>query len=304
MENRRPTNQETGLMSMKWARILRVIKAVVAISALLGPLACSAPEKAADANPAVTEASKEGRLVEVARLLDEGADVNARGEYGKTVLMLAAGKGQLAATKLLLDRGADANARADGGGTALMDAAWRGHLEVAKLLLDRGADVNVREKWGMTALMLTACKDHKRRLEVVRLLKERGAKATLADASCLGDIEEVQRLIREGSDVNARGCWGMSPLMSAAEKGHLELVKLLVDKGADINTKTKKIGPALTLALDNGRLEVAKLLIAKGADVNPRMHPLYRKVPLEIARTKGYKEIEDLLKARGAKEYE
>ena len=92
------------------------------------------------------------------------------------------------------------------------------------------------------------------------------------------------------------------PLMWAAEKGHPEVVKLLVDNGADVNARTKKIGTALTLALDNGHLEVAKLLIAKGADVNPSMHLLYRKIPLTIARTKGYKEIEELLRAHGAKE--
>lgn len=296
----------------------------IVVTGLLTVLMTSYSVSHAGQSETLADAVIRGDLERVQQLLDKGADVNAKDKKGKTTLILAASIGQLSVTKLLLDKGADVNAKDDYEETALMNAAWRGHLEVVRLLLDRGADVNARKKRGLvalkfskivrllldrgadvndlTALTLTACNGDRRRLEVVRLLKDRGAEMTLADASCLGDLEEVQRLIRKGSDVNARDFWGMSPLMRAAAKGNLEIVKLLLDKGADINAKTKKIGPALTLALDNGHLEVARLLILKGADVNPRMHPLYRRNPLEIARTKGYKEIEELLRAHRAKE--
>ena len=64
-----------------------------------------------------------------------------------------------------------------------------------KLLLDKGADVNAKGEFGWTALTWAA---QAGQLEVVRLLKDRGAEESLMAAACLGDLERVQRLIRKG----------------------------------------------------------------------------------------------------------
>ena len=56
-------------------------------------------------------------------LLDAGADVDARDEFGRTVLMWAAGNGTPENIKVLLDAGADLNVRTWEGGTALLSAA-------------------------------------------------------------------------------------------------------------------------------------------------------------------------------------
>lgn len=71
-----------------------------------------------------------------------GANVNSRGAMG-TPLFLAAGEGRLNAVRYLLDEGADVNLRGEYGNTALTEAAYYGHLSVIKELLLRGADVNV-----------------------------------------------------------------------------------------------------------------------------------------------------------------
>ncbi len=49
----------------------------------------------------------------------------------------------LALARLLLDAGADVNARRRDGMTALHTAAYRGHLDVIRLLLERGADASI-----------------------------------------------------------------------------------------------------------------------------------------------------------------
>ena len=83
-------------------------------------------------------AAGEGRLEVVRYLLDQGADVNAREQFGDTALTEAVFNGQLAAVKELLFRGADVNAIGDGG-TALDVAINRNHTAIADLLRHRGA---------------------------------------------------------------------------------------------------------------------------------------------------------------------
>lgn len=82
-------------------------------------------------------ASGEGRLEVVRYLLDQGADVNAREQFGDTALTEAVFNGQLAAARELLLRGADVNAIGDGG-TALDIAINRNHTAIADLLKHRG----------------------------------------------------------------------------------------------------------------------------------------------------------------------
>jgi ankyrin repeat protein len=83
-------------------------------------------------------AAGQGRLEVVRYLLDEGADVNAREQFGDTALTEAVFNDQLAAVKELLFRGADSNAVGDGG-TALDIAINRNHTAIADLLKHRGA---------------------------------------------------------------------------------------------------------------------------------------------------------------------
>jgi len=60
-----------------------------------------------------------------------------------------------------------------------------------------------------------------------------------------GNLAEVKRLLEEGSDVNAKGEYGMTPLMWAAGIGRIEMVKFLLSKGADVNARNTK-DPVIT----------------------------------------------------------
>jgi hypothetical protein len=62
--------------------------------------------------------------------------------------------GDLKEVRKLLDKGADVNARDKYGWTPLHEAASYGHLDIVKLLVERGADVNARDKDGRTPLDL------------------------------------------------------------------------------------------------------------------------------------------------------
>jgi ankyrin repeat protein len=91
-------------------------------------------------------------VADIRRLLDAGADPNAKDEYGQTPLILAAWAGDLPSVRELLRRGAHANARNRNGDTALIVAAAGTRIEVAKALLAAGADPDARNKQGKTAL--------------------------------------------------------------------------------------------------------------------------------------------------------
>lgn len=67
----------------------------------------------------------------VARLVDAGADVTARGETGITPLHVAASRGNAALCVLLIAHGADVSARMDDGATAAQLASTRGFDELS-----------------------------------------------------------------------------------------------------------------------------------------------------------------------------
>ena len=146
---------------------------------------------------------------------------------------------------------------------ALMFAAKESQAEIVKLLLAKGANPRAQAEGGWTPLTWAAWGGNPL---VVGLLKSKKSEQTLPDLVCLGDVGR-RRLIKKGADVNATGPRFATLLMCAVRTGRLEMVNMLLDNGADINA-----------ALDDGT------------------------TALRTAKEKGYKQIADLLRARGAEE--
>jgi len=107
-----------------------------------------------------------------------------------------------------------------------------------------------------------------------RLRDDGAAPATLVsrllEAAQAGDTADVQRLLAQGADINARGPYGNTPLMSAALTGHTDTLRLLLDKGANANAKGTTGRTALMEAAVEGYTEAVKILLEKGADVNAK----------------------------------
>jgi ankyrin repeat protein len=84
--------------------------------------------------------------------LNQAADVNTRDkEHGETPLMLAVKRADASMARLLLDAGAEVDARDDWGRTALFYAPVSS--EVFDVLHRAGADVHARDVEGNTILM-------------------------------------------------------------------------------------------------------------------------------------------------------
>lgn len=100
-----------------------------------------------------------------------------------------------------------------------------------------------------------------------------------------GDLPAVKRAIARGADVNARGRWDMTPLLSGCHNGFLNIARALVSAGADTRFRNKHQWTALTstvhgaaMAPDNrrgvksprGHVALLKFLLARGGDPRER----------------------------------
>ncbi|XP_066468692.1 cyclin-dependent kinase 4 inhibitor B-like [Tiliqua scincoides] len=116
----------------------------------------------------LTSAAAQGRVAEVRRLLDEGADPNAVNAYGRTAIqVMQLGSPSLAG--LLLQRGADPN-RPDPSTGALPahDAAREGFLDTLRVLLRGGARLDLPDRRGRLPVDLA---EESGRSHVVRYLR-------------------------------------------------------------------------------------------------------------------------------------
>lgn len=100
--------------------------------------------------------------------------------------------------------------------------------------------------------------------------KNRNNSLRFVNACRSGDVEQVEKIIEKGIDVNARRHrGGRTGLMFAAQKNHLEVVKLLLKKGADVNASGGGSGhTALIRAAENGNHEIVEVLLKHGAIVD------------------------------------
>lgn len=83
---------------------------------------------------AMCQAASEGKLGDLRRLLENGADPNLSDYDGRTALHLAAAEGYRDAVALLLSHRADPGRRDRWGATPAQDALRHGHAEIAALL--------------------------------------------------------------------------------------------------------------------------------------------------------------------------
>lgn len=102
----------------------------------------------------------------------------------------------------------------------------------------------------------------------------------LLKAVLKGDLEQVEKFIAEGADVNYTTSSNESLLMCASERGYYDISELLIDHGANLDHRTTKGHDALSKASSLGRLQVAQLLLDKGyqAKSGGKTFPLWEAV--------------------------
>ncbi|XP_003893473.1 2-5A-dependent ribonuclease isoform X1 [Papio anubis] len=133
---------------------------------------------------ALMDAAKEGHIEVLKILLDEmGADVNACDNMGRNALIHALlsphNRNVEAITHLLLDHGADVNVRGERGKTPLILAVENKHLGLVERLLEqKHIEINDTDSDGKTALLLAVELKLK---DIAELLCDRGASTDCGD---------------------------------------------------------------------------------------------------------------------------
>ena len=123
------------------------------------------------------QAARTGNHEAVKQHLAAGADVNGKGDFGRTPLDLAVEGDQKEAAELLIANGANVNAKNNSGWTPLhRTASYHGRkefVEVAELLIANGADVNPKTDDGRTPLDFSIQYEQ---TETASLLRKHGGK--------------------------------------------------------------------------------------------------------------------------------
>ena len=224
-------------------------------------------------------ASAAGNYSEVARLIDEGADVNDEmrlsfGPYQRTALGTAARAGHTDIAELLIRSGADVNPDVHGDATPLMEALAMSHSDTVAMLLANGADVNQVAR-GDGSAMIAATRAQN--ADSVRLLLDSGAdpdrwvpgdESPLYHAAATGNVEILQMLVDAGVDVNQLMPGDGNALIIAVNNGHSAAADLLLAAGARGDAGVAGDGNALIAAAGRGDLPLLRKMIATGADLN------------------------------------
>ncbi|HEV7645188.1 MAG TPA: ankyrin repeat domain-containing protein [Pyrinomonadaceae bacterium] len=189
------------------------------------------------------EAAKSGDTATVLSLLDVDPElVSAAGDHDKTALHWAAEMDDSVTAAVLLDAGADIEARTDWGATPLEWAAVMGSEQVADLLLGRGArGYNIVTAAGLGKISdvqtLTESATQPNGEPNAEPVANEMVSQALHLAARNGHVETVAYLLGQGGDIDAKGFFGATGLHWAAMGGHKEMVDFLVEHGADLTLK-------------------------------------------------------------------
>lgn len=189
-------------------------------------------QRGPELSKSTTDAIIKGDLAAARRFLASGRNVNATNQDGDSAIHLAASGGHLDIVQLLLNEGANPNIENTlSGERPLHGAAFNGHLPIIKLLIKTpGIDLNAKTQIGETAAFKAAFTQN---LDALKLLQAAGAefKPSLVTAASVGNLQEIEALVKAGGDVNGLDC-GHLPLCAAIYGSQLQALKLLLQKGA------------------------------------------------------------------------
>ncbi|XP_057319438.1 putative ankyrin repeat protein RF_0381 [Microplitis mediator] len=260
------------------------------------------------------------------RLIERGADINTI-YNNQTPLIIAVENGNMKIVKLLIRNKADINIKVAAAKTALSAAIIKGNFVIFKMLVNAIADLNspnllplhlavLQENYEFTEYLISSG---------TNINSLDGRRQTPMHVSVTKKNKKIiNLLLKNGADVNVFDNDNLSPLKIAVIKGNNEIVELLLDK-AKITVK-KSLKSLLKIAWNNSTFKIFELLFDVGLEIYPLaagkiVPPLHlaviknnfetfndsindgddingsfwEKTPLEIAVSRGYTKMTELL---------
>jgi ankyrin repeat protein len=187
-------------------------------------------------------AALHGQLTVAQILLDAGANVNAKNNYGaftpEDLGKILWSSSHQDPVSLLSVHGLDSRDTLNGYTPLDLALFAARHKELVQLLVAKGADVNARAASGATPLFWAVLRDQK---------------------------DDAAFLLEHGADVNATDAYGDTILDCALHLQYGSMIQMLVDKGADVNAMDQSQHRPLTYALQMDDHKWAELLKKHGA---------------------------------------
>jgi hypothetical protein len=218
-----------------------MLRSLVVLLALANAAAAQTAPSASDiaSYTGLHLAAHEGQVVEINRLIADGADLNARDRVGRTSAHVAAFASHDDALTALATGGADMNALENRVYDVLTIAAVANDPELVSLAMALGNKAGlITSVYDGTALIAAAHLGH---YDVVARLVAGGAPldhinnlgwTALMEAVVLGDggldhIKTVQILVEAGADQSIADRDGVTPLQHAMSRGYAKIVDIL-----------------------------------------------------------------------------
>jgi ankyrin repeat protein len=287
------------------------------LSKIFGFVACIAVMSGckADVTAGQEDEKKEPTLEELNKALHEGNDKPFRAlkpgsavarktdRTGYTLLHSAVRQKNHMIAELLLKVDADPNTREKHYGRGpLHYAASESDARMIGLLLRHGAKVDLKAGDGMTPLMFSASHP-----------------VCVLSPSSKTAVENLERLIKAGADVNVSAADGQTAVHVAVRESCSDVLRTLLARNAKPDPRTKEGLSPLHLAAANGTgehmqetfVDMVRQLVKAGADVNARLESgvflwdvEHKKgeTPLDLALKHRMKDVANELKRHGGKQ--
>jgi ankyrin repeat protein len=174
------------------------------------------------------------------RLVESGADINAKGVGGTTPLLSSIENPyRREAFDFLVEKGANINVTYPWGGNLLIQAVDVENISVLGALIELGLDVNHQIENGQTAL-------HRITDSIYDIPDE--------------SVTMIKLLALAGADLNKADNEGNTPLHYAAKKGKNLVIKKLAKLGANLKLFNKDKKRPVDLAIESDHLGTVSLL--------------------------------------------
>ena len=247
-------------------------------------------------------------------LLDQGADVDDKDDFGGLPIHKAAFVGSLGCVQALVNRRAFVKAEDIDGNTPLLLSMKEGHWDVADYLLTNNvlrADIDTTNLAGETVLWHALSRSNKRFTKM--FLDSPSSQNAMAASSgsqkwsvlmrALNELDDsaddvikllIDAMVARGVGLNHRGVDGKNAAFVAAFKGKHALLGYMVSRGLDVLAEDDNANTALHFS---GTILTSELLLRSGAQINSKNHQ--GNTALHVAYA-FHPEVTDFLISQGA----